>query len=104
MIALIAAGAGAYWYRQRAVSLERQLIEAAAARNSIAQNGIQAAALEGDCKKAYDCCVAITSKADARALLAQCEVFKLAGRQPSECTTALIGYRKVATSNGLNCD
>ncbi|HMA97801.1 MAG TPA: hypothetical protein VKP30_34180, partial [Polyangiaceae bacterium] len=58
MIVLITAGAGAYWYRQRAVSLERQLAEAAAARNNVTRSE----ALEGDCKKAYACCVAIASK------------------------------------------
>ncbi len=105
LVGLIAAAGVAYAYWQRTQALTAQLVAAEAAAVA-ARNAQPVAVAEpvGDCKKAYDCCVAITAKAANAQLAAQCETFKLAGRAELECKGALDGYRKVATTLGLSCD
>jgi hypothetical protein len=105
LLGLIGAAGVAYSYWQQADALRAQ-VAAAQAAVAAAQN-VQAQSVAepvGDCKKAYDCCVAITAKAQNTEMLAQCTAFMLAGRAESECTTALDGYRKVAKTHNLICD
>jgi hypothetical protein len=102
-IVTICALTGLYWFWSRTTELERQLAVATTLAARQAQPSY-VAQLSGDCKRAYDCCLAITGKAGDAALAAQCEAFKVKGRTEVECTTALGGYVKVAQSNGLSCN
>jgi hypothetical protein len=95
------AGAG-YLVRQRSKDLEGPMAAASLALRAAAEQA--GAELSGNCKKAYDCCVGITSNAADTVSAAQCETFKLPGRTEAECTAALDGYVKAAKSRGVSCD
>jgi hypothetical protein len=105
LVGLVGAAGVAYSYWQRNSALVAQLAAAEAAA-AAARAGQAAATAEpvGDCKKAYDCCLAITAKAANAQVGVQCEAFKAAGRAESDCTTALDGYRNVAKTHNLICD